>query len=260
MDPNTLPLPVHPYTGLTAIGYLKDGTTPIWPVMGGAPEDGEGDGEDVDDDAADGEDVDGDETEEEVVDWKAKHDELAAQFEPLTANLQRARAQAKKLREAAKATGVPAAAAPAVPAVKTVRQQAAATQVETPAVAADDGEYARLQGSAVRAYAKAALLAAGADPDLIDAPLSKLKAGDIDWDEDEDEPILDDYIEDMKTRYAKVFAKPDAVATAQRVGGRRPTGIDQGASNTGRAAPKELSFGEKLWNSGGGDPRANRRR
>lgn len=45
-------LPVHPFTGLTAIGLRRNGQ-PIWPVKGGAP--------DEDDDTDDGEADDGDE-------------------------------------------------------------------------------------------------------------------------------------------------------------------------------------------------------
>lgn len=43
-------LPVHPFTGLTAIGFRVDGR-PIWPVLGGAPDDD--DKPDDDDDDAD---------------------------------------------------------------------------------------------------------------------------------------------------------------------------------------------------------------
>lgn len=45
-------LPVHPFTGLTAIGVLPSGR-PVWPVIGAAPDDGEG-GDDQDDDAGAG--------------------------------------------------------------------------------------------------------------------------------------------------------------------------------------------------------------
>ncbi|MET7395611.1 hypothetical protein ABZS66_19185 [Dactylosporangium sp. NPDC005572] len=46
-------LPVHPYTGLTAIGLRRNGA-PIWPVRGGAPDaDDDEDGGDDDQDAGD---------------------------------------------------------------------------------------------------------------------------------------------------------------------------------------------------------------
>jgi hypothetical protein len=54
-------LPVHGFTGLTAIGLRRNGD-PIWPVRGGAPDDDDTDGDDAgDDDTADGSDADDDE-------------------------------------------------------------------------------------------------------------------------------------------------------------------------------------------------------
>ena len=51
-------LPVHSYTGLTALGLRRNGA-PIWPVMGGAPDDGDDDASDGDGDtASDGDDGD----------------------------------------------------------------------------------------------------------------------------------------------------------------------------------------------------------
>jgi hypothetical protein len=47
-------MPVHPYTGLTAIGWSKRG--PIWPVLGGAEPDDTGDGDDPDDVEPEGDD------------------------------------------------------------------------------------------------------------------------------------------------------------------------------------------------------------
>lgn len=54
-------LPVHPFTGLTALGLRRNGA-PIWPVRGGAPDDddsGDADDDGADDDAED-DDQDGD--------------------------------------------------------------------------------------------------------------------------------------------------------------------------------------------------------
>src|SRR5512139_3810001 len=54
------PLPVHPLTGLTAVGWRKarpgedDERYPIWPVLGGADEDDDqADNDDQDDDGTD---------------------------------------------------------------------------------------------------------------------------------------------------------------------------------------------------------------
>lgn len=46
-------LPIHPRTGLTALGLRRNGV-PIWPVKGGAPDDDDGDGDDSDDTESDG--------------------------------------------------------------------------------------------------------------------------------------------------------------------------------------------------------------
>lgn len=48
-------LPVHPFTGLSALGVLRSGRV-VWPVLGGAPEDGGDDGNDAGGDAGDGDD------------------------------------------------------------------------------------------------------------------------------------------------------------------------------------------------------------
>lgn len=256
MDLNTLP--IHPYTGLQAIGWSKRG--PIWPIVGGSQPEGEPEGEpdDLDDEAADG--TDGDEGEgesEPEVDWKAKHDELQAQFEASQAKLARARAQAKALREKQEQATAPAPSPK--PAAKAAPRPAKTTPVAEPEVITvqDDAEVERWQTKAVKAAARAELLARGCDPDLIDAPLSRLKVNEIDW--DDDDPILDEYLDAMEERYPKLFAKPEPVAAAPRPGPRRAASIDQGAAaNGGRPAQARKSFGDMLWESGGGAPARRR--
>jgi hypothetical protein len=68
-----LTFPVHPRTGLTAIGHGRRG--PIWPVMGGAPDEGEGG---TDDDPEEGESDDGDDKPERTF-TQAEVDRLIAQ-------------------------------------------------------------------------------------------------------------------------------------------------------------------------------------
>lgn len=51
-------LPVHPVTGMTAIGMLKSGR-PVWPVLGGADDDDQDDDAGNDDDGQDDADDDG---------------------------------------------------------------------------------------------------------------------------------------------------------------------------------------------------------
>jgi hypothetical protein len=246
-------LPTHPFTGQTAIGIV--GGKPVWPVAGGSQPVGGGDETDEPDDDQDTDETEeaSEETEEPEVDWKAKYEEQAAALEASQAKLQRARAQAKSLREqqAAASTTPPAPA----------RRQQPKLDPE-PVVVQDTAEVERWQVRAVLADAKSALIQRGCDPDLVDAPLSKLKVGEIDW--DDDEPILDEYLDAMEERYPKLFAKPEPVAAAApRVGGvRRAASIDQaaGTGSTGRAPQERKSFGQALWESGQGDIRAPRRR
>lgn len=58
MDPRTLPR-LHPLTGepLVPVGYGRRG--PIWPILGGAEDDDEGNGDDTADDPDEGDDPDG---------------------------------------------------------------------------------------------------------------------------------------------------------------------------------------------------------
>ncbi|HET8627742.1 MAG TPA: hypothetical protein VFL91_10000 [Thermomicrobiales bacterium] len=62
-------VPVHPFTGLEAIGFRRNGE-PIWPVRGGSEDAGQGEGDQGDDTSQDGQgDAEGDKPE---IDWKAK--------------------------------------------------------------------------------------------------------------------------------------------------------------------------------------------
>jgi hypothetical protein len=82
----TRTLPRHARTGLLAVGWRKarphhgenpDELYPVWPILGGAPDDGDGDGDDGDegddDQGGDGSDTDdGDDWSEIVKGWKAE--------------------------------------------------------------------------------------------------------------------------------------------------------------------------------------------
>jgi hypothetical protein len=87
-------LPVHPYTRLRAIGLRRNGT-PIWPVMGGAPDDdgdddssGDGDSDDSDDpdDQGDGDaDKLGDAGKKALDAMKGQRNKARASLRPWTA-------------------------------------------------------------------------------------------------------------------------------------------------------------------------------
>lgn len=157
-------------------------------------------------------------TREEYEAQKAAHQ---AELEKERAKLERARKQAQRLREGKPAT--PAAA-------------------EGQAPAADGEDLAKWQTRAVRASAREALKDKGADPDLVELALARLKPGTVEFDED-DEPLLDEWLDEMQERYPKLFASAAPAAAAPA---RRPGRVDQGAGATGQPARPQLSLGEKI--------------
>lgn len=90
-------LPVHPFTGLMALGVLPSGRV-VWPVLGGAPEDGDDDA--GADDAGDGSGEDGGQD----------GDGLADKGREALAKERKARRDAEKARKAAEARAAEAEA------------------------------------------------------------------------------------------------------------------------------------------------------
>lgn len=118
------------------------------------------------------------------------------QWEATQAKLKRAREQARKLREAKQAT----------PAATPDPQAAAAAQADVE----------RWQTRAVRTAAKAELLARGADADMVDLALGRLKPNSVEFDDD-DQPDLEEWLDEIQDRYPKLFKQPEAPApVAQR--------------------------------------------
>jgi len=122
--------------------------------------------------------------------WEAQQAALDAE----KAKLKRAREQAKRLREGKPAEG-------------------AAGDGGQPA--AHSGEVDVWKGRAVRAAAKVELINRGADPDMVDLALGRLKVDTVEFDHD-DQPDLEEWIEDMQDRYPKLFKQPEAPAAQQR--------------------------------------------
>lgn len=247
MDIRTLP--THPGTGLTAIGLLPDGR-PIWPIAGAAEDPPSGD---TDGDAGEGDedpegDSEGDEDPEEPEAWKAPSKE---EWEAAQAKLKRANDQAKRLREQMKAAGVttgPTKAAPAkAPPAKKAAAPAAKDEAEEPAEpAVDTGELERWQVRALKADAKAELIARGCDPKMVSLALGQLNGADIDW--DGDSPILDEWLDQMEDDYPALFAKPAAPTKAMP---RKAGSIDQGAGANGAPTEAKRPYGEAVLRRGG---------
>jgi hypothetical protein len=188
----------------------------------------------------DGDEGDGDESEwtpptrEEYERQQAEH---KAALEAERAKLARARRQAERLRKG----GTPAAGD------------------GTPAGEGGQGGQEGVvdwRGRAVRASARAELLDRGADSDMVGLMLAALRPERIEFDDNGD-PELDDYLDDMEERYPKLFAKtPAAPAEPARP---RPGRVDQGAASGARPVRPKLGIGQQIIANSQAATRAGRR-
>lgn len=143
------------------------------------------------------------------------------QWEATQAKLKRAREQARKLREAKQAA--PSSASP-----------------DPQAAAAAQADVEKWQTRAVRTAAKAELLTRGADADMVDLALGRLKVAAIEFDDD-DQPDLEDWLDEMQDRYPKLFKQPEAPAAAAQ----RPK-AGRVETPTGRPVRAKVSLGEQI--------------
>ncbi len=146
-----------------------------------------------------------------------------AEWEAAQAKLKRAREQARKLREGARPGADPAKADP---------QAGAAAQADVE----------KWQARAVSTAAKAELLTRGADPDMVDLALSRLKVSSIEFDDD-DQPDLEDWLDDMQDRYPKLFKQPETPTTAPQAARPRPGRVEPPA---GKVVRPKMSLGEQI--------------
>lgn len=199
---NTQPgeLPIHPRTGLTAVGLRADGR-PIWPIMGGS---GDGDGDGDDDDQGDGDDDsddgggdggDGDdEGEGDDGDTKPKpkktgdtvpRSELAKVIAARDKAKKEARDRTRELDELKRSSET---------SEDTARREAAEEARKT----AD----ARYKPISVRA----ALLEAGVLPARVKGALKLIDLDDVEIDDDGEVTGLDSQIDDLKKDWSELFA------------------------------------------------------
>lgn len=155
--------------------------------------------------------------------WQAQQAAHKAALEAEKAKLARARKQAERLRKGG--TAKP--------------EGAAEGDGAQPATAGEADVWRR---RAVRASAKAQLLDRGADSDTVNLMLGDLKPERIEFD-DQDEPELDDWLDDMEERYPKMFVKAPAAPAAERP---RTGRVEQGAPSGGRPVRPKLSLGEQI--------------
>ena len=119
---------------------------------------------------------------------------------------------------------------------------------------------------ALRSDAKVALIRAGADPDLVELAASKVSSRDIDFDDD-DAPILDDWVEDMRTDYPSLFTgrrRGDEDEEDRPARRRRVPAVDQGAASRGSGGRSrsrdKMGFGQSVIAAGRAADGANDRR
>lgn len=159
----------------------------------------------------------GDDNEQTEPEWTPPTRE---QWEAAQAKLARARKQAQALREKSRAA-TPAATA------------------DPEATAAAQADVERWQTRAVRTAAKAELLARGADPDMADLALGRLKVSAVEFD-DNDEPDLEDWLDEIQDRYPKLFKQPEPAAAPSRP----KTGRVE--TPTTRPVRPKMSLGEQI--------------
>lgn len=156
---------------------------------------------------------------------REEYDALVKAREAAEGKLKRARTQAQRLREGKGTAGAAASGAAG----------------EEGAPAGPDPETEKWKGVAVRQAAKSALLARGADADMVELAVTRLNLAGVEVDPD-GEPELEDWLDEMEERYPKLFAKAPAPGAPGRVPGR----LDQGAAAAGRPVQRKLSFGEQV--------------
>jgi hypothetical protein len=123
--------------------------------------------------------------------------------------------------------------------------------------AAQGGDVDVWRERAVRSAAKAALLDRGADSETVSLMLAGLKPARIEFDDDGD-PELDDYLDEMEERYPKLFAKQ--AAAPSEPARPRPGRVDQGAAaGAGRPVRPKLGIGQQIIANSQAATRAGRR-
>lgn len=204
-------LPVHPTTGLTAIGVLRSGR-PVWPVLGGAPDDEDADDKDQGGDTDDGKDTDaddgkGDEDDDSGDDDKDSKDDGAGKADVVPRSELR---KVIKERQSAKAA-------------LRARDQELAELKRT-----NEGESERAAREAAEAAAKsaeakykpitikAALLEAGVKATRIKGALRLVDMDEIEVDAEGDVTGIDEQIDLLKEDYPEFFADPDAEKNSRR--------------------------------------------
>lgn len=203
----------HPLTGqpIVPVGFRIDGR-PIWPVIGAAPEEGEGE-EEGEGGETEGEGGEGDEGEggDTGAEWKPP---TKAEWEKVKKALSKANNEAKTYREKGKK---------------------AAEDAETEADKKDREREERFNAKFIRSEVKSALLAAHAKSDRVAALVKLTDLTGVTVDKDGEVSDLDDLIETAKNDYPEFFDG-------------RTTGKSGNAGTGEKKSPKkELSYAQQLF-------------
>lgn len=207
-------LPVHPYTGLAAIGVLPSGR-PVWPVIGASDDDpgDDGGGEDGDD-PDDGDGGGDDDTGTPPADgWtpptKAEWEEAERKRAKANKEAGRRRKEADALK--AKVAALEAAQAGTPPAGDDADTRRIAAEMQA---AQDKLAAATTRATAaVRAAARTAIVSAGyngeRDGRMMASLLGMVRLDELHVDDDGDITGLDDQIAEIKSELPALFASPE---------------------------------------------------
>lgn len=239
-DENSNAMPVHPRTGLAAIGVV--GGKPVWAVLGGSGESDPDGGQPVVDPVVDPEPIETDPepgatdpdewtppTREEWEAAQKQRADLAAQQKATADQLKRANAESAQRRKELKDL------------------QAKHEDDETKAAReAREAAMAQVKPVAIRAEATSSLLAAQAKPERTSALLRLLDMAAIDLDVDSGQITgLDTQIEQIKADYPEFFVDPHPPAPEPP---RKPAApkLDTSGRKPGPAGNEPKTFGETV--------------
>lgn len=221
-------LPVHPFTGLTAIGQLPSGRW-VWPVLGGS-----GEGDDSPEEQAD------EETPEQEADDSADADEPAEDEKPEPKPDEKpvSRSELRKViadRDTAKkALRDLRRELDEVKRANETADETARREAAEAAQKAADAKYKPIS-------ARAALLEAGVKPSRVKGALKLLDMDEIEIDADGEVTGLDSQVTSLREEWPELFADVEAERKPEV---KRPA---RGADGADKKAPpkKELTASEK---------------
>lgn len=223
-------LPVHPFTGLTAIGQLPSGRW-VWPVLGGSGETDDDPGEQTDDETPEQETDDSADADETAEDEKPepKPDEKPVSRSELRKVISDRDTAKKALRDLRRELDE-------VKRANETADETARREAAEEAQRKADAKYKPIS-------ARAALLEAGVKPSRVKGALKLLDMDEIEIDADGEVTGLDAQVTSLREEWPELFAdtQPEPEKKAEV---KRPA---RGADGANKPAPpkKEMSVSER---------------